>query len=85
MKYATCGYCNLQMNGAACTVETFDINGGTYQRIPFRIDWDENIRVCNDCGTVYGHLHHPRCDLEECPRCHQQLIGCGCLEELLPR
>jgi hypothetical protein len=64
------------MNGAACTVTTFEIGGKTYDRIPFTLDFDPNIRVCNDCGTLYGQLHHPLCDLEECPFCHQQAIAC---------
>jgi hypothetical protein len=33
---------------------------------------------CHDCASVPGHYHHPGCDYEECPRCHEQLIGCDC-------
>jgi predicted Zn-ribbon and HTH transcriptional regulator len=33
---------------------------------------------CHDCGVLPGSFHHPGCDWEECPRCHEQLIGCEC-------
>lgn len=36
---------------------------------------------CHDCGVKLGEAHHPGCDWEECPRCHRQLIGCGCNDE----
>jgi hypothetical protein len=25
-----------------------------------------------------GEFHLPSCDLEQCPRCHGQAIGCDC-------
>ena len=37
-----------------------------------------NIR-CHDCGVEVGGLHHLHCDMEECPRCHEQLYSCACL------
>ncbi len=36
---------------------------------------------CHDCNTYIGGFHHPGCDNERCPKCHGQLISCGCLEE----
>ena len=33
---------------------------------------------CHDCGVVKGQYHAKNCDVEECPRCHNQLLGCGC-------
>lgn len=36
---------------------------------------------CHDCGIERGGVHHPGCDMERCPRCGGQLIGCGCLDE----
>jgi hypothetical protein len=33
---------------------------------------------CNDCGAAPGELHLAHCDMEECPRCHGQAIGCDC-------
>ena len=50
-----------------------------YSRIRFRTEemWGEVFwLVCPDLrcagGTVDG------CDIEECPKCHGQLLGCGC-------
>lgn len=36
---------------------------------------------CHDCGVAHSGFHHPGCDMERCPRCGGQLIGCGCLDE----
>lgn len=33
---------------------------------------------CHDCNVAIGGYHHPGCDVEECPRCHHQLISCDC-------
>lgn len=41
---------------------------------------DSNQR-CHDCNIQVGGYHHPGCDMEECPRCHGQLISCGCLDD----
>jgi hypothetical protein len=34
--------------------------------------------ACHDCGVRQGALHHPGCDMEQCPRCMAQAISCGC-------
>ena len=35
---------------------------------------------CHDCGieNKIGNVHHWGCDMERCPKCRQQLIGCDC-------
>jgi len=49
-------------------------------RIPFgkEIHLGENEEVCSFCGCQHGALHAFGCSNEECPECHQMLIGCGC-------
>lgn len=37
---------------------------------------------CHDCNCRVGHLHHPGCDVERCPKCGGQVISCGCAEEI---
>ena len=34
---------------------------------------------CHDCGADAGRPHHGGCELERCPRCHEQAICCECL------
>lgn len=40
--------------------------------------FDEPSGRCHDCNIVHGGYHHPGCDVERCPRCGGQLIGCNC-------
>lgn len=35
-------------------------------------------RECHDCGVVAGEFHHRGCDVEECPKCGEQLFFCSC-------
>lgn len=67
-----------------------------YKRIPWgkepsicQDDWDyirgdTGIGVCHDCGAKEGELHEYGCDMEECPVCHRQLMGCEekCLKKI---
>ena len=39
--------------------------------------------TCHDCGAKEGEIHHLGCDMERCPFCGGQLIGCGCEYRLL--
>jgi hypothetical protein len=33
---------------------------------------------CHDCGVERGDVHWFGCDMELCPNCGAQLIGCAC-------
>jgi hypothetical protein len=37
---------------------------------------------CPDCGTAVGQKHKGGCDIELCPRCGLQAIGCDCIYEV---
>lgn len=45
---------------------------------PYFSPFDDLDHRCHDCGVALGRIHHPGCDLEECPRCHGQLLSCEC-------
>ena len=36
---------------------------------------------CHDCGVLKGQYHCDGCDVEECPKCHHQLLGCSCYRQ----
>ena len=57
------------------------IGGVAYPRVRYGAetdDWEAASRPCHDCRVVKGQLHVPSCDVEECPACGGQAIGCDC-------
>jgi hypothetical protein len=45
----------------------------------FEMNWREVIqRPCHDCSVIQGELHLDGCDVEVCPRCGGQYLGCEC-------
>jgi hypothetical protein len=74
--------------GGGCTVQVFDdfADGVARARVAHGAEFlDYEMKVpCHDCGVEPGQLHHPGCDLERCPRCGGQAIGCECLESTEP-
>lgn len=40
-------------------------------------------KPCADCAVVRGQYHADGCDLEQCPKCHGQALGCPCTELFL--
>lgn len=76
---AKCSWCNQTMSGSkTCTGNEFvEFPDGT--KLP-SIPNDEGHK-CPDCAVANGGFHHPGCDKETCPKCHGQLIGCGCLDQ----
>ena len=52
-----------------------------YERDGFTEDADDE---CANCGVPTGFLHLLPCDLEQCPSCHGQALGCSCAYEKRP-
>jgi hypothetical protein len=63
-------------------VQSYLINGQKYARIRYgeeAEDWGANEGPCHDCGVIKGQYHVPCiCDVERCPSCEGQVIGCDC-------
>jgi hypothetical protein len=69
----------------SCTVDEVDIPGvehnETLPSVRYDPDYGGVDLRCHDCHITRGSLHHPGCDMERCPKCGGQLIGCGCLSD----
>ena len=67
----------------AQTETVYTIGGRNYPRVPYGSEgppWDADT-PCHDCSAIRGELHVPGCDVERCPACGGQTIGCDCEEE----
>jgi hypothetical protein len=80
---AKCNDCQQEMTlHVSCVPEPRLLATGVYE--PIRWGKEREFRRqkvkgrCGDCGTPVGGVHHPGCDMEECPRCHWQALSCGC-------
>lgn len=78
---AVCELCHQEMTTAtSCTVAELHIGGEAVAVLRYGKDpgWGRARGPCGDCGVEPGGLHHLGCDIQACPRCHRQLISCGC-------
>ena len=68
-------------------VNVFRIGGQIYNRVACGYEvgeWHGIDDECSNCGVPTGFLHLLPCDLEQCPRCHGQALGCSCGYEQRP-
>jgi hypothetical protein len=72
-----CNRCHHEIAGSTRCLAAFAIrfpDGLTLPAIPHTNTTDR----CGDCGVGAGSVHHNDCDMEECPRCHEQMVGHAC-------
>lgn len=78
---ALCTWCETEMTTSrSCTVDALHRSGRRIVLPPFGTEPDvpAGVRRCGDCGVARGGLHHPGCDLQQCPACGGQLLSCDC-------
>jgi hypothetical protein len=77
---ATCRWCGQGMKVTlGCVAEPRLLVDGPYE--PVRVDEERSYPCpsrCGDCSAAPGHVHHPGCDIAECPRGGWQLLSWGC-------
>ncbi len=88
-----CDSCAEHMqNVESCTVEPIALVVDGVRRLfePIRYGspregWDDDDPPdrCRDCAVTVGGRHHAGCDMENCPACGEQLIGCAHAEEAM--
>lgn len=81
---ATCSWCNQEMSPKGDCSGNLEVefpDGKKLPSIPYNPEHGGADQTCHDCNVRRGGRHHPGCDMEECPRCTNQLIGCGCLDK----
>ena len=62
----------------------YSIDGVERARIPYGNEADDygaDSGPCRDCAVLKGQLHVPGCDVERCPACDDQAIGCDCCHD----
>jgi len=65
-------------------VRTIDKGGRDHPRVRYgdeSDDWGADRGPCHDCAVVKGEFHVVGCDVERCPVCDGQAIGCECSED----
>lgn len=82
---AICKYCKREMLKAkGCKEILVPVKGKGYvapikMGDPRDMAYFYGLTRCGDCGARAGFYHHPGCDMETCPECGGQLLGCECV------
>jgi hypothetical protein len=74
-----CEDCQQVMDvGAGCIFTHVQVSedGEIFKRVALGEEPDDWGDPCHDCNVTSGQYHHAGCDVERCPKCGNQMLGC---------
>lgn len=79
---SVCNTCEKKIGEVlTCDLPLVQLNSG---QVMERVRYGDEVchswvsELCLSCGVGPGGIHHMGCDCEECPKCHELMIVCGC-------
>jgi len=78
---AECRRCNKEMCDSStktCTPNKWVVFPDDTRMSPVPYTPNDSQVRCHDCNIQEGGFHHVGCDMELCPRCGGQFLGCSC-------
>jgi hypothetical protein len=75
--YAVCERCERPMSpGGGCIPHAYSETEAGPPRPAQPYDGNWAGPTCHDCNAATGQPHHAGCDVERCPTCQGQALGC---------
>lgn len=80
---ALCSWCRGEMATVdSCTCRKLHHAGRAVPLVPYGSEtgpYPYRSPRCGDCNVVRGGFHHLGCDIQQCPRCRDRMMSCGCV------
>ncbi len=74
-----CEWCRQEMLAVpSCLATPLTLEGTAYAQVRYGEEQPHMPfpQRCPDCNVELAGIHHPHCDIQQCPICHEQLGVC---------